>query len=87
MNSDREKEKILFIFGAGASYDAGAPIQDKIFQYYFEKSNPIIEYEKLKDFFQKIFGVKEFSDFNDSKNRCSFQRNVASQQPPFYHKN
>jgi len=22
-----------------------------------------------------------------SKNRCSFQRNVASQQPPFYHKN
>lgn len=73
MNSDSEKKKILFIFGAGASYDAGAPIQDKIFQYYFEKSNPSMGYEKLKDFFQKIFGVKEFSDFNEYSTFPTFE--------------
>jgi len=60
MNSDIEKEKVLFIFGAGASYDAGAPTQEKIFEYYFKKSDSTRADIKLEEFFQKIFGVQRF---------------------------
>jgi NAD-dependent SIR2 family protein deacetylase len=64
MNSDSEKKKVLLIFGAGASCDAGAPTQEKIFQYYFKKYDNIREHEKLREFFQKIFGLKELSYLN-----------------------
>ena len=64
MDSESETNKIVFVFGAEASYDAGAPTQENIFQYYFEKYGIITSEEKLKIFFQKIFGFQEFSNFN-----------------------
>ncbi len=62
-------KKILFIFGAGASYDAGAPTQGQIFQMYFEKHGfEDDENEILKKFFQKFFLI----DFPSSKRYSSF---------------
>jgi len=67
--SETEMKKVLFIFGAGASYDAGAPTQGQIFQKYFEKHGfEDDENDILKQFFQKIFLI----DFSSSNKYSSF---------------
>ena len=66
MNLDNNiKKKVLFIFGAGASYDAGAPMQGDIFQKYFENDNLGINQEQIliRTFFEEIFLI-DFSSLN-----------------------
>lgn len=58
-------KKVLFIFGAGASYDAGAPTQGQIFQMYFEKHG--FEDDE-NDILKKLFLI----DFPSPKNYSSF---------------
>lgn len=53
INTTKAGKNVLFIFGAGASYDAGGPTQGQIFHDYFKTHD--FEDDILEKFFQKIF--------------------------------
>lgn len=67
MNTNSIKKKIVFVFGAGASFDAGISTQDKIFYQYFSKCDLIDDgnTKKLKLLFKTIFQIDDFSTLNN----------------------